>query len=657
MSTSKQIDKICLVCLVLLLGITVWFCCGKKLGITVIPTEKDQAAAGFFTQNDLNSAWDTANATVITLEGDNARISGNGAYFSDGTVHIIYAGKYLLSGSLDGRIKIDADGDDKIWLMFDGVQITADVAPLEIAQADKVFLTLKEGSSNSLTVTGEDDTLDGAVYSRDDLTVNGSGTLTVTAEKQHGIVCNDSLVFTGGQISVTAKEDAVHAHDSISICSADLTLSAGDDALHAGNDAQDSVFYMESGTVTVTACYEGIEANDIMVAGGSIAVVCRDDGINACGGSTAAVHITGGEISILNGTGQDADGIDSNGSITVSGGSVYISLNGTGTNNALDYGSENGGACVIDGGTVVACGSSQMAEAPSAASVQGVVYQTVSAAAGDTVTLTDSTGSTLISYQLPYACSLVTLSAPGLAVGDSVTLTVGQQTTELTVDNSFETNGFDSFSGFGGFGGKGRFIPGERTDGGATGDPAETENSTPPEQQEISPDGQMNAQIPEIPEGQLPENRSQGQLPLMPQEGEMPSEDGQMPEIPEGMTTGNAPEGDAFDGETPELSEGDTFEGEPPELPEGMTVDQLPAELPQNGFDGEMPDSFGPGQNRAGDFNNPFENSVTGSLDGEQEQVEKTTEQSSIDWGKTASWLAVSVAILAVGLILVIKKK
>ena len=239
MSAHKHIDAVCVVITVLTLLLTVLFMNGETLGITVLADE--DAGDGMFTENDLEGAWDTANATQIRLSDEGRTVSGNGAYVYEGDIHIVYAGRYVLTGSLsDGSVVIEADGDDKIWLMLEGVSIRCeDNATLLVEQAEKVFLTLGEGTENVLSsgsAYGEEAVsagVDGVIYSRDDLTVNGGGSLTVTAEYQHGIVCNDDLVISGGTLNVTAAQDALHANDSVRVRNADLTLSAGDDGDHA----------------------------------------------------------------------------------------------------------------------------------------------------------------------------------------------------------------------------------------------------------------------------------------------------------------------------------------------------------------------------------------------------------------------------------------
>ena len=461
MSTSKHIDKICIAAVTLMLVLTVLFMNGESLGITVIHREEDEETSEMFTANDLNADWDTTNACNIVLNGNNAKISGNGAYFSNNTLYIAYAGKYVISGTLDGSVHIDADGDDKIWLLFDGVTITSkDKPPIYINQADKVFLTLKENSQNSLVFENDDENaeIDGCIFSRDDLTVNGKGNLTVTSSNLHGIVCNDSLVFTGGNINITAKVDGVHAHDAIKICNTTITVSAGDDGLHAGNDDESSVFYLESGNINITECYEGIEANDITIAGGTVYITPSDDGINANGsGKTSQITVSGGDISVINKNGRDADGFDSNGSISITGGNVFISVTGTGTNNAVDYGSENGGKFTISGGTVIACGSGQMAESPDGNSVQGFIMQNVSGKENEALCVLNESGKEIIRKEIPCSFTSVLISSPDIAVGNTVTLKVGETETEITVDNSGSDN-------MGGFGEKGGFNRGDRNE-------------------------------------------------------------------------------------------------------------------------------------------------------------------------------------------------
>lgn len=545
MSTSRHIDKICIAAIVLSLVLTLLFMNGKVFGIT--PINDEESMEGIFTENDLTADWSTEGASQITFSGENGRVSGNGAYFSNGDLHIVYAGKYVLSGELsDGSVIVEADGDDKIWILLNGVSLNCENgAAVRIEQADKVFLTLADQTENSISggENAAEEAIDGAVFSRDDLTINGSGALTVTSAYRHGIVCNDNLVITGGNIVIDAAGDGIHANDSIKIANADLTIHAGDDGIHASNEDETSYIDIESGHITIDSCYEGMEATAITVAGGDIRITPTDDGFNANGrGSNSVITITGGNITVLNPTGRDADGLDSNGSIFISGGKVFISVIGNGSNCAIDYGSENGGICEISGGTVVACGSSQMAEGFDEGSAQGFLLHSVNGAENTRITLTDSSGNLLLSEEIPYSFSSVLLSASGLKVGEPCTLTVGDTSEEITVDNS---SGFGPGGMGGGLfdrGGKGgnrggMFFPRQTA-------PEDSAQSRPSSfsAKEIQTPIDLAFTAPQMPSEGFGGN---GGMPQMPPEGS--GENGGMPQTP--------PEGFDENSEIPQMPE------------------------------------------------------------------------------------------------------
>ena len=267
---------------------------------------------------------------------------------------------------------------------------------------------------------------------------------------------NLDLIYAASKITVTAPADTVHVNDSLHITGAAITLSAGDDAIHS-----DTSVAILGGSITVNTCCEGIEAPEILVEDGAITVTSTDDGINACGtetsdGSLPGVTISGGTVTLLNPSGRDADGIDSNGNIDINGGLVYISLVGDGGNCALDYGSENGGACRINGGTVVACGGSTMLEAMSENSAQpSILCAGTTQAAGTEITLQDSSGKILLTYAAPNSFSAVLVSCPEMATGSTYTLTLGDTAQEIPLTQVATTYGISGGMG-GGMPGGGR---------------------------------------------------------------------------------------------------------------------------------------------------------------------------------------------------------
>ena len=552
MSTHKYIDLICVAVLVCTLLVTVLFINGERLGIQAVVDGDsiESSDSAFFTRNDRNGDWDPAGATEITLLGDHARISGGGAYAYDNKVVLAQAGRYRVSGALeDGTLVVSADSRAKVWIMLDGVDIVcADDACLRIDEADKVFLTLADGSENSMT-GGEvysDEAVEagrsGVIASRDDLTINGAGSLRITAGWKHGIDANDDLVITGGTITIEAPGDALHVNDSLRTENAALTLKAGDegvqvqnaesllyiasgsltvdstgaglkgagtllleggsvdlrsegDGIHmdesvtvtdgtlriaSGDDGihADKAVTLAGGSVTVSECYEGIEALTIDMRGGEVSIYPSDDGLNANGGSDMFgpgmwnatpstetntdeetwIHISGGTLTVVNNVARDADGLDSNGDILISGGKVFVSLTSAGSNSAIDYGSESGGVCEITGGEVVACGSAMMAEGFSDTSTQcSVLYNLGYNIQAETeIRLEDSAGQVLLRYTPPCTFSSVSLSAPGMELGGTYTLVIGEKEEQITLETVASTYGDLRSGGFGANGGFGR---------------------------------------------------------------------------------------------------------------------------------------------------------------------------------------------------------
>lgn len=549
MSTGKHFSALCALVLALALAVTVLFMNGEKLGIRVIRDEDSETNedSGYFTTNDQNTAWTAA--TTITLSGDTATVSGSGAYANGGSVTIASAGYYDVTGTLtDGSLIVDAGKNAKVFLRLNGVTITcSDDAAIRVNQADKVFLTLAEGTENTVT-SGETyseaalaDKTDGAIFAHDDLTINGSGALTVTAAYKHGIAANDSLRITGGKITVTAPADTIHVNDSLHITGAAITLSAGDDAIHSGTSVA-----ILGGSITVNTCCEGIEAPEILVEDGAVTVTSTDDGINACGtetsdGSLPGVTINGGTVTLLNPSGRDADGIDSNGNIDINGGLVYISLIGDGGNCALDYGSENGGACRINGGTVVACGGSTMLEAMSENSAQpSLLYAGTTQAAGTEITLQDSSGKILLTYAAPNSFSAVLVSCPEMATGSTYTLTLGDTAQEIPLTQVATTygvsggmgGGMGDMGGRGGMnGGPGGSTPTSATANSATDDTALPGGSgTPPTKPDGDSDPRPSGEAPTRPDGEdgttdgtdrpTPPDGTADSRPVTPQDGQ-----------------------------------------------------------------------------------------------------------------------------------------
>lgn len=500
-----------------------------------------------FTDRDKSSEYDESSAVKITLNGSSAVVSGSGVNISGSTVTITSAGTYIISGSLsDGQIVIAASDSDKVQLVLNNAEINCNTsAAVYVKSADKVFVTLPAGTTNSLGggteyVQTDDNTVDGVIFSKSDLTLNGTGTLKIDADYRHGIVTKDTLCITGGTYVIDAVKACLAGKDGIKILDGSFTLTAGSKGLNSGNDddAKEGSIYIAGGTftikseddsihadgsciiaggtytiaagddgihanydtiitdgsITITDSYEGIEGRRITVSGGTINLTASDDGINAAtGGSSDEQRMPGGQqpqemrmpggqkpsgmdmdnkgqapvsrsafdddvyVKITGGTitvNAGGDGIDSNGNLYITGGTVYVAGPTSNGDGALDYEEE----ASITGGTLIAAGSSGMAQGMGSNSTQCSMLVNLSEtiAAGSVISLKDSSGNVLISWTSPKQFSSVVISTAELAQGSTYALVTGDTQTEVTLSSVATTSGSAGFGGgFGGAGGRG----------------------------------------------------------------------------------------------------------------------------------------------------------------------------------------------------------
>lgn len=298
-----------------------------------IPAELDISV----TERDASGEYSAENAVFLS---------------PDDELTITEAGVYILTGTYtDKMILVDASAEDKVQIVLENAILTNRNGPaIYIRSADKVFLTSAEGTENTISdgsgyyFTDSETTPDAAVFSKEDLTVNGSGKLTITGNNKHAVVSKDDLVITAKNLTVTAVNSCLCGKDSVRISDAVVSATAGTDGIHSEE------FVAVTGGLMNIRASEGIEATYILITGGEITVQASDDGINAARKSTAytpTVEITGGIVTVTMGAG-DTDGIDSNGNIIITGGTVTVNAN-----SPFDY----DGSASFTGGTVYVNGS------------------------------------------------------------------------------------------------------------------------------------------------------------------------------------------------------------------------------------------------------------------------------------------------------------
>ncbi|MFR6577415.1 MAG: carbohydrate-binding domain-containing protein [Blautia sp.] len=227
-------------------------------------------------------------AVKITLNKTTATVSGSGVKADGSTITITEEGVYIVSGTLeDGQIIVDASDSDKVQIVLDGVHINCETnAAIYVREADKVFITLAENSSNTLGGGNEytqidDNTVDGVIFSKSDLVCNGTGSLTIEADYKHGIVSKDDLVITGGTYKITAADNGITAKDQLKILDGSFVIDAANSAVKAKNtdDTELGNIYIAGGVFTVKAEQDGFHATgSIVVDDGTITVNSGDDG-------------------------------------------------------------------------------------------------------------------------------------------------------------------------------------------------------------------------------------------------------------------------------------------------------------------------------------------------------------------------------------------
>lgn len=477
-----------------------------------------------FDSEDLDSSYNESECTKINLSGSGATVSGSGVTVENGNITITSAGSYIISGTLtDGSIKVNCSEKGTVRLILNGASISSSsTAPVVVEEAKKVLVTLADGTTNTITdktrQSVDDEDFSSAVYSKADLVFNGSGTLNVNAGYRNGIKSTDDLkvvsgtfnitsnedgiigkdllgikdgkftiksgsdgmkstydtdtskgniVITGGEFDITASNDGVHCNEDILISGGNLTISSGDDGVHADDNLQ-----VDGGTIAIKKCCEGLEGVQITLNNGDISIVASDDGINAADGSSSSgmgmggfgggqasssdssvlLTINGGNIFVNAG----GDGLDSNGNIVMNGGNVTVLGPTSDGDTALDF----DGAFTINGGVLMAFGSSGMLETPTSAQNGCCIVTTLgTVSANSAFSLMDSSGNVIMSYTPTknYASAIVYSS--DIKNGSTYTVTAGSTTQSITVNSNVTTNGVSG--GFGG-GQNGGFGGGQR---------------------------------------------------------------------------------------------------------------------------------------------------------------------------------------------------
>ena len=435
---------------------------GLNLGAT--RTGSDAVIEAIITDNgDLKIDWSRFEYFEKVLGGEGLTIGTSGVYHLTGEIS-------------DGMVMVNAI-DGKVKLILDNVTIKNSAGPAIFCKnADDLVIEvvgdnyLEDGASYAANV---DEDATGVIYSKDDLTLTGEGSLTVVAQHKDGIVGKDDLKISSGAYTVTAIDDGVRGTDSVYIAGGTVTITAKGDGIKSTNNATPGKGFVliEGGEVSISAgesgisaynsvavtggklniakSYEGIEAQSVAVSGGEVAIVASDDGINAGGGTVTdangqtttpktnpncVIAVSGGSV-YINAAG---DGVDSNGYLYFDGGKIVIDGPTSNENGALDAGL----AIEMRGGEVIAMGAS--GEAMSLGSASRVfnvnLYFTSTLPAGTTIEIRDAAGEIVMQHTSAKSFDHLAAGSAGLKFGETYSVWVnGAKTAEFTVTDTVTT--------------------------------------------------------------------------------------------------------------------------------------------------------------------------------------------------------------------------
>lgn len=347
-----------------------------------------------------------SNNTVIISGGTAAIASGQDGIHADNAVRID-GGTLTITNSYEG---------------IESTNITISSGSVNIASEEDAIT-----AENTVSITGGQFSI-----------FSGGGHTKTTADSAKGIKGLASVVISGGTFVMDCADDAIHSNDAVIIRSGTFEVATGDDAVHAENTIE-----ISGGTLSITNSYEGLESSNITINDGDIRITSSDDGINVAGGDSSGgwgpsqpgnyyLYINGGRIVVDAG----GDGIDANGSIEMTGGTVIVHGPTVDYDNAVDFDR----TCNIKGGFLVAVGSSQMAQAPSTSSTQRSVKITYSQwkSPGTLIRIANTAGQDILTFAPAKSYKSCVFSSPNLQSGTSYNLYNGGNSTGTVTDGLYQ---------------------------------------------------------------------------------------------------------------------------------------------------------------------------------------------------------------------------
>lgn len=414
--------------------------------------------SNIFSDDDYDAMVDEKNSTVLNLS-DISNIKGKNINVSGNVITISSGGTYILTGKLDeGQIVVNASNEDKVRLVLKGVDISSSKGNIILIEnAKKTIITLASDSNNKLELKGTNskDNKDSVIFSKSDLSFNGTGVLNLLSPYGRGIVSQDKVVFVDGKYAMDTAGNTISANNSLAIADGKYDIKAGEKGtglkVH-GSDKKGRIYIangkldittgkdginsnsnvtINNGNINIKSDENGIEGENIDIRGGNTRVVSKDDGIITSSEKNTEmdslfIRIVGGNVSIH----SKNNGLNSKGNILISGGETFVESSDNTDKSAINY----GGSAKITGGTFIATGNNSMTKTFGDSSTQGSILMSFSKKTKENLKVLDENGKTLAEYKPKSEYKSVIVSTKDIKENKKYKLVAGEQTLDLLLD-------------------------------------------------------------------------------------------------------------------------------------------------------------------------------------------------------------------------------
>lgn len=361
-------------------------------------------------KNQQTPTTPASKTNTITFQNTSISTSGSGMSVSGSTVTVTKAGSYRLSGSLsNGRIIVNVPKTEEVELILTGVNVTcSNNSPLYVQSADCVTLTLDKNCTNQFTdgksyADTSETAPSAAIYSEDDIKIQGKGSLTVHGNYRDGISSKNDVILSGGTITIDSADDGIRGKDSVRIKGASVSITSLGHGIKVTNDTDSKKGYF-------------------LLSSGSLRIDSEKDGCHI----SQNIELSGGNTTIK--AGNEAFDVEKN--IQISGGSHVLAGSKGVNHGVLSY----NGECVVTGGTLVAFGNQALATGISSGSSQkSILYKgALPYEKNLEVKLTDSSEKTILSLSSIKQFQSVLISSPEMKSGTYSLFVGGRKIGELT---------------------------------------------------------------------------------------------------------------------------------------------------------------------------------------------------------------------------------